>query len=62
MQDFAERVMTRHLPALTYLAISGEKTLHSPSHTRLARSRNAIMVESVLSDDFPWPVLSADCG
>ncbi|CAL8463466.1 g3000 [Coccomyxa elongata] len=62
MREFAERVVTRRLPALTYLAIRGEKTLHSPSHTRVARSRNAIMVESVLSDDFPWPVLSADCG
>lgn len=59
LREFAERVVSSRLPVLTYLALREEKTKHSPSHQRLVRSTNAILIESVLSDEFPWPVLAA---
>jgi hypothetical protein len=59
LREFAERVVFSRLPALTYLALREEEPKHSPSHQRLVRSTNAIMIESVLSDEFPWPVLAA---
>lgn len=57
MLELAEHTVTRRLPALAFLALGEGKTMHSPSHQRLVRSTNAIQVESVLSDDFPWPLL-----
>ena len=56
VQAYAQDLLSRRLPLLARAALSGAETPVTPTGQQSARSANAIMVESVLSDSFPMPV------